>query len=354
MKNIKYLVVALLTTTLWSCADEEKVMLNSNINPPVLKTPSTASFVLTKEKVDSTMATFEFSKPDYGYAAPATYDLYIAKAGVNFADSVLVTTSHSSSIKVSVGLMNSKLLSMNAIGGVSASYDLKIVSSIKGTSISTNQSNKITITITPFEEIIIYPHLNLPGNYQGWNGMGTETSRIYSKKFDQFYEGYVNMVDKKDPANPVEFKFTKVNWGDGEYSKGATDGTLVAGGGGNISLTAGGYFKVNVNTTALTYSLLQITRIGIIGSALSPEGWDNDRALTYDETSNTWSITTDLVGGKEIKFRMNNKWDVNYGDTGADFKLEEGGDNIAIPQSGNYTITLNLSNAYYKYTIKKN
>lgn len=52
----------------------------------------------------------------------------------------------------------------------------------------------------------------------------------------------------------------------------------------------------------------------------------------------------------EIKFRSNNKWDVNYGDDSANGTLESGGANIKVT-AGTYKITFNT--ASLTYTIEK-
>jgi hypothetical protein len=54
-----------------------------------------------------------------------------------------------------------------------------------------------------------------------------------------------------------------------------------------------------------------------------------------------------------IKFRANDAWDLNYGDTGADGSLEAGGDNIPIEEAGTYEITLDLSSYPYTYSLEK-
>ena len=100
-----------------------------------------------------------------------------------------------------------------------------------------------------------------------------------------------------------------------------------------------------------TYTSLK-TSWGLIGSA-TPNLWDSDQDMTYDGATKVWSITLNLTAG-DIKFRANDGWDLNYGDTGPDGKLEEGGADIAIESAGNYTITLDLSGAIYTYTVKKN
>ena len=74
----------------------------------------------------------------------------------------------------------------------------------------------------------------------------------------------------------------------------------------------------------------------------------------YNKQTQTFSITIDLTA-EEIKFRANDGWDWNYGDTGADGELDNGGDNIVVPEAGNYTVVLDLSNPRaYTYTLTLN
>jgi len=41
----------------------------------------------------------------------------------------------------------------------------------------------------------------------------------------------------------------------------------------------------------------------------------------------------------EFKFRANDEWNIDFGDTGADQKVEYGGENITVAEDGDYTIT---------------
>jgi hypothetical protein len=91
---------------------------------------------------------------------------------------------------------------------------------------------------------------------------------------------------------------------------------------------------------------------GLIGSA-TPDGWNSDQNMTYDPTDRTWNITLNLIGGQEVKFRANDGWDLNYGDTGANALLEAGGDNIKIPSDGLYAIKLYLDKPDYTYSIAR-
>jgi hypothetical protein len=94
------------------------------------------------------------------------------------------------------------------------------------------------------------------------------------------------------------------------------------------------------------------TSWGILGDA-TPTGWDSDTDLTYDAATGLLTITMDLGVGA-IKFRANDDWPINLGDTEADQKMEYDGDNIMIAEAGNYSIALNLTTPFYTYQVTKN
>jgi hypothetical protein len=159
---------------------------------------------------------------------------------------------------------------------------------------------------------------------------------------DDKYEGYIYF------AADAEFKFTAgpnwdLNWGDTGAS-----GTLEQNG-DNIKATAG-YYKINVDKNTMTYSLVK-TSWGLIGSA-TPGGWDNDTNMEYDPATRMWKMIVELGAG-DIKFRANDGWDINLGDTGKDGVLEYGGDNIAVVAPAKYEIKLKLGIPDYTYTIEK-
>lgn len=187
-----------------------------------------------------------------------------------------------------------------------------------------------------------YPVIYMPGSYQGWDPANTETV-AKSVNSDSTYETYVWF----DAG--TKYKFTpnadwSADWGDTD-----ADGTLDPGG-TDIEVVDAGYYKVNADIKNLTHSNLK-TEWGIIGDA-TPGGWDNDTDMTYNATDDAWEITIELTAGK-IKFRANDGWDLNYGDSGADALLEEGGSDIELPGPGNYTIKLYLGTPDYTYSIER-
>lgn len=110
------------------------------------------------------------------------------------------------------------------------------------------------------------------------------------------------------------------------------------------------YHSLSSNTTSFTATAyedkLDLSTIwGLVGSA-TVNGWDGPD-MPFFATSNPDELVAyvTLITG-EIKFRSNNSWDVNYGDTGLDGSLEAGGDNIPVT-AGTYKITFNLSTLTY-------
>ena len=101
----------------------------------------------------------------------------------------------------------------------------------------------------------------------------------------------------------------------------------------------------NVNILKITpYPTDLSTNWGVVGSA-TPNGWDGpDVQFWKTDVTNVFAAYADLKGG-EIKFRQDNKWELDYG--GSNGKLEKGGKNIAV-DAGTYKITMDLTNLTYK------
>ena len=94
----------------------------------------------------------------------------------------------------------------------------------------------------------------------------------------------------------------------------------------------------------------QITSVGIIGSA-TPGGWDLDTNMVQDPVdTNLWTLTIPLVDG-EAKFRTNDDWSVNWGETTFPFGTGvQDGPNIPVI-GGDYTITFNSETGEYFFDL---
>jgi hypothetical protein len=190
-----------------------------------------------------------------------------------------------------------------------------------------------------------YPLVYVPGSYQGWSNSNT-TTVLASVGSDSKYEGYLNFL-----TDNVQFKIcpTLGSW---TNAWGGANGILDHNG-GNITAGVAGYYKINIDTVALTYTLVKTTW-GVIGDA-TPGGWSTDSPMTYDTATRTFSAVLALTAGG-LKFRANGAWDINYGDNNPPngILLFNSSTNIAVPTAGTYTITMKLGIPDYTYTVVKN
>jgi hypothetical protein len=200
---------------------------------------------------------------------------------------------------------------------------------------------------TPPKNPKSYPILYVPGSYQGWDPSNTYTV-LKSVASDNNFEGYLNF-----PAN-TQFKFsTTPAWDGNDYGDDGTSTGHLVHPGNNIQVTDAGYYKLNVDMTALTYTIVKTTW-SVIGDA-TPGGWSTDSPMVYDTVggANVWKVVLDLTVGS-LKFRANGAWDINYGDNLGNGVLEAGGSNILVAAAGSYTITMKLGYPDYTYSIVRN
>jgi len=356
MKNFKiiFLIVAA-GLFITSCEkDKEGPFLNESTAAPQITAPTTGQvFVLTEAIETQDLATFTWSVPDYGFTAAPIYMLQIDKAGNNFANATNIATTSKPEYKTKVADFNMKILLFGGIPEEEGTYEMRVKATLTD-SLPALVSSAITLKVTPFEKVIFYPMLFAPGAHNGWNEKDS-ASAIYSVKDDGVYEGWLNFT-----SATTEFKILKVPaWEEantiGDPVASGQSGTLQIGswGGNNIKIDAGiGYYRFKADLNGKTYSYTKVNSWGIIGPAQAG-GWDSDTDLIYDPVTDTWTVTLNLTAS-EMKFRADNAWTLNYGDDGADRKLEVNGANIAVPTAGNYTVTLDLSGAVYKYKMVKN
>ena len=158
-------------------------------------------------------------------------------------------------------------------------------------------------------------------------------------------EGYVYM---SAAANQWKFA-TQPNWNGPNYGDDNSSGILNPNAANNITSTAG-YYKLNADAAALTYTAVKTTW-GVIGDA-TPGGWSTQTDMVYDPTAQTFSIGMALTSGGSFKFRGTSDWNVNYGSTAGNSTLDPGGSNIPVTTAANYAITLDLSHpTAYTYSL---
>ena len=153
----------------------------------------------------------------------------------------------------------------------------------------------------------------------GWDG--PDMPLTYDSTTDT-WKAYVDLVDG-------EIKVRKNNdWGL-NYGDTSVDGYLDEGG-DNIAVTAGTYY-IQVNFKTFEFLIEKVGTWGLVGSATA-NGWDgpDQRFMKDFSKNNAWYLNDVTLVDGEIKVRRNNDWGLNYGDTGSDGILDEGGDNIVV------------------------
>ena len=358
MKNITRSIIALFAVVALSCSveDVQDRPVIEGVDSPVLTAPTDGvAYILTPENAAAQAERFTWKSANFGGDVQVNYIVEMDTKGNEFKTPKEIGSALPSDNQVSVSVesMNGAALALNATPFSPAEMEVRIKATVGATNMF---SNVIGIVVTPYTTES--PKLWVPGGYAEASGYAKDWDPASSPKLAASgygkvdFEGYINFND----AN-AEYKFTSAPaWSQpGEYAAGATPGTLLLSGPDNLKIPAAGYYKMEVDTKKLTYKATKMVW-GIVGNA-TPGGWDADTPMTYNKVTKKWTLiatlTTQSAPDNGMKFRANNNWDYNFGDTGADGTLEGGGTNIGTT-AGTYLITLDLSNPRaYTYTMVK-
>jgi hypothetical protein len=350
-KILRISALFLLVAATFSCEDDDIPAANMMTpqNGPVLITPSSGtSVVLSPDYMANPAITLAWEDAAYSVQTPITYNVEFAATGTDFAAPFVVATTTTKSVTWTVEQLNGIAISpsgLNLAPFTAHDIDVRIVS---GVGLGTSEpiaSNIITINVTPYTTD--NPTIAVPGNHQGW-APASAPLMASSGYGETDYEGYMWLdggFKFLAPKPDGTFDWGTTDWGDnGDFS-----GVLAETGESDCTASAG-YYYVKADTAALTYST-QLANWGVIGDG-TPTGWDSDTDMVYDATSKTWSLDVQLTAGLKFKFRANDGWDINFGDTDPDGVLNAGGADIDTPGTGMYHIVLDLSHPRaYTYTV---
>ena len=207
------------------------------------------------------------------------------------------------------------------VNGDAATFNMLEWKDVKTPTIAGAGTWIVTLDMINCTYTISKPILYMAGDANGWNQIDYLASEDGSS-----FTGFMYL-------NQKGFKFcSEPNWDGTNYGA-----TFFSKEGDNIIMTEeAGYYKVDVDLSAKTYTLTPINYIGIVGSA-SPNGWDTDEKMTYvpynTETKEPgyWEVKDITLTSGVIKFRADGEWAINWGGTpdaltqgGADMNVEEG------------------------------
>lgn len=258
-----------------------------------------------------------------------------------------------SDIKVSYKDLNDTLFFMNSTSGARDVYAKVYAYATKNGTKSLLKSIVLKFSATPiplkvFSAVTLRPWyiVGVGGNWtNSIAGLGSSliplsvvTGSNYNDTGDgkYTYTGYFKTTDG--------FKILR-NIGDWNNDIwGMTGSTYVRNSGGNISLTADGYYTINLNSITNTLTIVpataptaSYTTIGLIGGFNS---WGGDVIMTPTLTSNNhiWYTTQTFATDGGCKFRANGAWTTSWG--GDSFPVGMSGGDIPA-KAGTYTVLFN-------------
>ena len=190
-----------------------------------------------------------------------------------------------------------------------------------------------------------------PPNVFPTYGMGLAANNLFVGLTD-FTTGGWKLIDHNDWNNGDISVVNARSYG----STGGSGSTLLVNDANMPDIATAGRYRVmwdGRNVDNVKYEMSPATEMRVVGDGmLGVNAWDPGASpqMTY-AGNGVWTITLDLVAGKDIKFLAGNAWGAfDYEDnsggstaTGTARKIKwEGGDNFKTPTvSGSYTITLN-------------
>lgn len=352
-----YTGLFLLLTFMVGCNEDPTLTVLRNVSFTEVPNASADVLVLNPDNASDEALTLNWTPVDYYIAAPVTYSVQFTAAAdtANWSNSVTVIAGEDVLTK---SFTQEELNDISQHLGFEPAVSTPLIMRVKSYVDRNAFSSPLVVQVTPYKVFTMYPSLWVPGDYQGWNPGAAP--RITSPSDNKLYEGYINI-----PAGGSnQFKFTaQPDWEPMAYGDGG-DGVLIEANyaGGNFTAPSDGYYNLTADLNGMTYTVTKTTW-GIIGDA-TPGGWDTDTQLTFDPAENVWKVTADMTNAGSFKFRANNAWEIDFGiDSEGKLKYADHPvfgytpdlNNLTVPETGNYTIILDLSDAgNYTYRLIKN
>ncbi|KQR94894.1 hypothetical protein ASG01_03240 [Chryseobacterium sp. Leaf180] len=369
MRNfIKILFLGLFVSVLFSCDNEDEKIILNNTAPGSLAVNKTA-VNLDELIADQSALTFTYVNPTFSPNIVFTNEVEIAVAGTNFSPSKKVIVSkESNSFSLTHVQLNTILADLMVAPNVAKNVEFRLKTSAN--SVTAFYSPSVAVSVkgyTPNPDLV-YPKINVPGNYAGAAGYQdwtpTNTANLFSPEKDSKYRGFIYVS-----AANSEYKFTiNQDYTGDKGDDGTFTGKLVETGEVNLKAATAGTYYIKVDWLANTYSTA-IMNFGVIGDA-TPTGYASDTDFVYNPTTKTYVINSIALNSTGVfKFRANDDWAVKIQPASTDQTLVTGtgvkvfisnegtvtGDpSYKVGVAGNYKIELDLHNsANYKLTVTK-
>jgi hypothetical protein len=339
---------------LMSCEDDAaRVQVKSDVASNQLKDLPSTTYVLSLEMASDTFPEFNWTAPDFGFAAGESYTLQIDKAGDNFSHAVDVMTTKEATAAITIGDLNKLLLNLGFKAGEAAAIEFR-VRTIINSNVAPVYSNVLQLTVTPYETL--FPPIYMIGDATGGWDLGKavlvkSTSPSHYETITQFTNGGKFRFFETPSWDAKQYNWTT-------FQGGSLDSNLGNGqdGDGNFLFNGStGWYKVTVDLNDKLISLVatEQPRLFMIGDAL--EGWDLNKAVELKRLQDgVFEGTATFTSGNIFRFFTAKDWGagtINYpyfADGEVDAAFANANDNDSnfkfTGETGSYTITVDLNN----------
>jgi len=153
MKNwlFKLSILALAPVVFFSCKKDETRAIVTVGAPATLAASSTTLVLDSSAAVrNTTVVTFTWTPADFGYQAGVKYTLQIAKAGANFVNPREYTLDGGLQQKFTHAEFNTVAILAGLAFGANGTLEARVRSTVSA-KIDTTYSNKITLTVKPYQ-----------------------------------------------------------------------------------------------------------------------------------------------------------------------------------------------------------
>lgn len=357
MKNniLKHFVLATATIIgLTSCEDREIITIE-NQSAPIVMDLSAQNLVLDSNFPANPALTINWEAATFTVPVEVKYQVAIS-ATEAFTDPKILLLSTLDNFKSFTTLeMNNAAKSVGLVPDVVQKMYFRVSSFTGSNNDLLQQSNVTVLSIKPYlaRPTYNFSELFLIGDATagGWDNLTTNGNLIPLLKTSD-----ASKYEFTGLFKPGGFKMIRVK-GDwtAQFGLGASTGALSTdGGSGNISIATEGYYKLTVDTTSLTYTLVPVTNPGTTYANISIIGTATDGAdiqLTKSAFDpHLWTAKAEPLKTGVFKFRANNAWDVNWGTNSEYFGVGVAG-GADIPLSADWKYDIYFNDVTGNYTI---
>jgi len=354
-------VTALVAIT-FSCDDLEPTPKFVKSDTQFTVTPSATSVAVTAADSLDEVITFTWNDPKYAVGLENTkFRLMVGAEDQNFVSFMSKDFTGTLTGSLLGKEINAMALKFGGMIGQPITLDAKVVASQENNN-EPKSSDIFQITVTPYGDLMITPSVT-----EVVTSAANASEEAVTLEWTTAFVGYTGVRTYQleyakggtDFASPVIVPMTSLTktYTQFELNKLALELGIQAGTEGDVDFRvkatneSGTEMYSNVATVAVT-TYVAYNSIGIIGDA-TPGGWGTDTDMRRpDMTKPTeWTVTLYLEGGKAAKFRADDDWATNWGNSS--FPTGTGlqnGPNIPVSNSGYYTVTLDVGTGAYSFT----